>query len=72
MWFASRQISTLLFEPLKQHLRGHKFHNNDEVEMAVHKWLQMQEPNFYCNTTQKLVPAYKKCINVLKDYTEKQ
>jgi hypothetical protein len=58
------------FEPMKQHLMGHKFHNKQEVETAIHKWLQMEQPNFYCNTTQKLVTAWKKCINMLKAYKE--
>ena len=34
---------------LKHHMRGHLFHNNDKVEMAVHEWLQQQEPSVYCN-----------------------
>lgn len=72
MWLASRQISTLLFESMKEYFRDHKLHNSEEVEMAVHKWLQMQEPNFHCNTTQKLLPACMKCINALKDYTDKR
>jgi hypothetical protein len=35
------------------------------VEMAVHKWLQMQEPNFYSDGIFKLMPRWAECINVL-------
>jgi hypothetical protein len=30
----------------QQHLGGRRFHSNEEVEMAVGEWLQMQEPDF--------------------------
>ena len=35
------------FEPLKPHLGGGcQYHNNEEVEMAIHEQLRMQEPCF--------------------------
>jgi hypothetical protein len=60
-----------LFGPLKQHLGGQWFHNNEEVEGAVCEWLQMQEPNFCCSGIFKLMPRRDKCINVLRGYVEK-
>jgi hypothetical protein len=60
-----------LFGPLKQHLGGRLFHNNEEVEIAVDEWLRMQKPNFYRDGIFKLVPRWDKCINVLGDYIEK-
>jgi hypothetical protein len=45
-----------LFGPLKQHLRGRRFHSEEEVEMAVRDWLRMQEPDFYRDGIVKLVP----------------
>jgi hypothetical protein len=60
-----------LFGPLKQHLGGRRFHNNEEVEMAVREWLWMQEHDLYRNGIFKLVPRWDKCINVLGDYVEK-
>ena len=33
----------LLFGPLKQNMRGGRFHNNKEVEMALNKWFRLQE-----------------------------
>jgi hypothetical protein len=59
-------------EALKQHLAGREFHNNEEVEMAVHELLQMQEPGFQYNAIFKLVPRWDKLIRVsgiiLKNY----
>jgi hypothetical protein len=52
-------------------LGGRRFHNNEEVEMAVGEWLRMQEPDFYRDGIFKLVPKWDKCINVLGDYAEK-
>jgi hypothetical protein len=60
-----------LFAPLKQQLAGHRFHNNEEVEMAVREWLQMQKPDFCCDGIFKLVPRSEKCMNKPGDYVEK-
>jgi hypothetical protein len=43
-------------------------HNTQEMEMALHEWLQMQEPNFHCNRIFKLVPRWNKCMQVHEDY----
>jgi hypothetical protein len=56
--------------PLTPHLRDCQF-QNDEVEMAFHEWLCMQEPDFYDDKFFKLVPRWNKCINVLGEYGEK-
>jgi hypothetical protein len=55
----------------QQHLGGHRFYNNEDVEMAVGERLQMQEPDFYCDGIFKLVLKWDKCINVLRDYVKK-
>jgi hypothetical protein len=55
----------------QQHLGGRRFHNNEEVEMAVGEWFRMQEPDFYRDGIFKLVPRWDKCTNVLGDYVEK-
>jgi hypothetical protein len=39
--------------------------------MAVGEWLQMQDPDFFCDGIFKLVPRCVKVINVLGDYVEK-
>jgi hypothetical protein len=50
-----------------QQLGGRRFHNNQEVEMAVGEWLLMQEPDFYGDGMFNLVPRWDKCIIVLAD-----
>jgi hypothetical protein len=30
-------------------------HNNEEVEVALHEWLQMHDPHFYCTGIFKLM-----------------
>jgi hypothetical protein len=35
------------FGPLKQHLVGRRFCNNEEVEMVIYEWYLVEEPNFY-------------------------
>jgi histone-lysine N-methyltransferase SETMAR len=60
-----------LFEPLKQHLGGRRFHSNGEVEMAVRERLRMQEPDLYLDGIFKLVPKSDKCIDVLGYCVEK-
>ena len=46
-------------------------HSNEEVKMAVHICLCMQESNFYNNVIFKLVARWDKCNNVLRDLSEK-
>jgi hypothetical protein len=45
-------------------------HNNEEVEMAVREWLDMQQPYFYCNETQHC-EGERNVTNLLEDYVEK-
>ena len=32
---------------LKEHVEGHRFHNNEEEEVAVCEWLRMQDRDLY-------------------------
>lgn len=48
------------FAQTKQHLVWCRFHNNKEMEMAVLKWLNMQQPNFY---TTEFLNSYQDEIN---------
>jgi hypothetical protein len=34
------------FGPLKPHFKDFRFHNNQEVEMAIREWLHMQKNDF--------------------------
>jgi hypothetical protein len=35
---------------------GYLFHNAEEMEITLGRWLQMQEPDFYCGRIFKLMP----------------
>jgi len=59
-----------LFEPLKQNLWGH-IPQCEEVEMAIHEWLWMQEPDFDNNGIFKLMVQQDKRINILRDCVRK-
>ena len=36
-----------LFGPMKEHLRGQKFADDDEVMEAVHSWLKATQKSFF-------------------------
>jgi hypothetical protein len=52
-------------------LAGCWFHNNEKVEMAIHEWLHIQEPDFYSTGVLKFMPLWDTFVNVLRDYVEK-
>lgn len=54
----------LLLRVLRQWLGGHWSHNNEEEEMAVSEWFQMQKSNFCHIRILKLVPKWVKDITV--------
>jgi hypothetical protein len=41
------------------------FHNNAEADMAVRKWLRMEESDLYRDNVFKLLPSWNKFIDVL-------
>ena len=59
-----------LFEPLKQNVWG-QIPQHEEVEMADHEWLWMQEPDFDHNGIFKLMVQQDKCIKILRDCVRK-
>jgi hypothetical protein len=50
------QIQETVLKNLWATIRGYQFHNYQEVETAVNKWL-MQEPDFYHDIIFKLMPG---------------
>jgi hypothetical protein len=46
-------------------------YNNEKVEMALCKWLWMQEFKLYNDGVFKVMPMWNKCIILLMDYVEK-
>jgi len=59
------------FGLLKQDLVGCCFCNNEDMQLAIIEWLQMQKPNFWCNWILILVPGWDRDVNMLQDYVEK-
>ena len=51
-----------LFGPLKQHLGGKMFHNNEEVIKDVQVWLDWQPKDFFLSGISKLPDRWRKCI----------
>jgi len=52
-----------LFLPLKKHLAGEKFHEEEKVKKVVTTWLQPQAVEFCDTGIQKLVPRSNKCLD---------
>jgi hypothetical protein len=57
--------------PLKQHLSGERFPDDDVVERAVCMWFRQQPQEFYATGYQGLVKRWDKCLNLCGDYIEK-
>jgi [histone H3]-lysine36 N-dimethyltransferase SETMAR len=60
-----------LFGPLKEHLSGQKFKNNEEVIAAAQDWLHHQPKSFYETGIKKLPGRWEKCVALQGDYIEK-
>jgi hypothetical protein len=60
-----------LFGPLKNHLGGKCFADNEMVEMEVRKWLGQQSKDFYAVGFDRLVKQWDKCISVGGGHVEK-
>jgi len=61
----------LLFGPLKHHLSGERFPDDDAVERAMRMWFRQQPQEFYAAGFQGLVKRWDKCLNLSGDYVEK-
>jgi histone-lysine N-methyltransferase SETMAR len=60
-----------LFDPLKHHISGERFPDDDAVERAVRACFQQQPKEFYVASFQELVERWDKCLNFCGDYVEK-
>jgi histone-lysine N-methyltransferase SETMAR len=60
-----------LFPRLKEHLRGKKFLNDNEVMAAVEAFLDSQEKDFFLNGIRGLEKRWSKCVGLFGDYVEK-
>ncbi|GBN90871.1 hypothetical protein AVEN_270661-1 [Araneus ventricosus] len=60
-----------LFGPLKQHLGGKHFVDDDDVQHEVLLWMRQQPKEFYAAGIGALIKRWDKCINIGGDYAEK-
>ena len=59
-----------MFGPIKEHLRGQKF-ADDEVMEAVQSWLKATPKSFFLEGIRKVVDRWTKCVAKQGDYVEK-
>jgi hypothetical protein len=60
-----------LFGPLKNHLGGKRFADDEEVETEVRKWMRYQSKDIYAVGFDALVKRWGKCIDVGGGYVKK-
>ncbi|GBO29128.1 hypothetical protein AVEN_240790-1 [Araneus ventricosus] len=60
-----------LFGPLRQHLGGKHFADDDDVQHEVLMWMREQPKEFYAAGIGALIKRWDKCINIGGDYVEK-
>jgi len=60
-----------LFGPIKEHLWGQKFVDDDEVMEAVQSWLKATPKSFFLEGIRKLVDRWTKCVAKQGDCVEK-
>jgi hypothetical protein len=60
-----------LFGSMKEHLRGQRFADNNEVMEAVQSWLKATPKRFFGQGIRKLVETWTKCVAKEGNYVEK-
>ena len=60
-----------LFGPMKEHLRGQKFADDDEVMEAVQSWLKATPKSFFLEGIRKLVDRWTKRVAKQGEYVQK-
>jgi len=60
-----------LFRHLKQHLRGTRFFDDDELWQPMESYLDNMPQEFYLTGIKELFDKCQKCIDVQGDYIEK-
>ena len=70
-WLGSASVVDVnWFLKLDWNLEGNQFYSNERVEIIVHEWLWMKEPDFCHDGIFKLMPRWVKYICVPRDYFE--
>ena len=60
-----------LFGPLKRHLGGKQFEDEEELVSEVRDWFSKLDANFFTLGIYSLLPRWQKCIDLHGDYIEK-
>ena len=60
-----------LLGPLRRPTGNRRVHSNEEVEVALREWLQMQGADFKGDESFELALRWDKCVAVLRDCSEK-
>jgi len=60
-----------LFGPMKAHLRGQSFADDDDVMEAVQSLLKATPKSFFLEGNRKLVDRWTKCVAKQGDYVQK-
>ena len=60
-----------LFRHLKAALRGRRFADDEDVQLAVQEWIEQQSGDFWLSGIRSLRDKWRKCIEVEGSYIEK-
>jgi histone-lysine N-methyltransferase SETMAR len=60
-----------LFPKLKEHLKGHRYASDEEVQAAVRTWFRGKTSDFFLDGMQQLVRRWRLCVDRDGDYVEK-
>lgn len=60
-----------LLPKLKEHLKGHHYACDEEVQADVRRWCREKTPDFFKDGMQKLVKRWRLCVDRDGDYVEK-
>ena len=60
-----------LFGPMKEHLWGQKFADDNDVMQAVQSWLKAMPKSFFLEGIRKFMDRWTKCVAKQGDYVEK-
>jgi hypothetical protein len=60
-----------LLPALKEHLGGHRFKSDDNMETVAKQWLSKKDINFHQQKIEKLTPLYNKCFSFCGNYFRK-
>ena len=60
-----------LFPSLKKHLKGQRFHSNEDVISAVEEWFESHPKSYYAQGLLKVKERWQNCVDMQGDYVEK-